>query len=181
MLNRDEVKKGPFSCHRAIAYATLAAGCVIFALWAGKDINWDQRNYHYYAGLSAVGGTIEQDFMAASVQGHLQPYAYVPFYFLVTSGLDDKVIVALLALLVAPALWACWELGGRFAAKPHVNFSSGGAWFGAALAALAPIFLTQIGTSFADSTTAGLVLWALVAIFVAFERNAASCLYAARY
>ena len=170
-LDKNEVKRRQFSRHRAIAYAALAAGCVIFALWAGKDINWDQRNYHFYAGLSAVHSRLEQDFMAASVQGYLQPYAYVPFYLLVANGLPDKSIVLLLALMVVPALWACWELGGRLAAgsPTEIKFSPAAAWSSAGLAALAPLFLTQIGTSFADATTAVLVLWALVAICMAFE------------
>jgi hypothetical protein len=45
----------------------LAFGCG-FALYLGKDANWDSFNYHLYAGFSAIENRFGLDYFAASTQ-----------------------------------------------------------------------------------------------------------------
>ena len=54
---------------------------------------WDTLNYHLYAGFSAVNDRFAQDYFAAGPPSYFNPYAYVPFYALVsigTSGARDQ-------------------------------------------------------------------------------------------
>ncbi|HXZ52080.1 MAG TPA: hypothetical protein VEH51_08770, partial [Burkholderiales bacterium] len=68
-----------------------------WALFAGKDLNWDQLNYHYYVAYAFLSGRLDQDFFAASVQSYLNPIGYVPFYVGVSSGLHSVLVSMALA------------------------------------------------------------------------------------
>lgn len=143
----------------------LATGAMGILL--GKDVNWDQLQHHFYLGFSALHDRFGQDYLPTSVQSYLVPYGYAPFYLLASSTLDDRVVAFLLALLSAPALCAVWELGGRLTGvslRPQREFSPGGAWAGLILAALAPVFFVQVGSSFMEAPLAGLVLWGFVCL-----------------
>src|SRR3954462_13813396 len=62
-----------------------AVVCAAWSVYAGKDVNWDLLNYHYYLGYELLGGRLAQDFFAAGAQSYLNPLAYVPFYLLASS------------------------------------------------------------------------------------------------
>ena len=47
--------------------------CLAWSWWAGRDLNWDQLNYHFYAAYHFLDGRLERDFMGASIQGYLNP------------------------------------------------------------------------------------------------------------
>lgn len=152
-------------------WSTLVAGCLILAsavlytLWAGKDVSWDQVNYHLYAGFSALNDRFDKDFFAASIQSYLNPYAHVPFYVLVKAGIKPAVIGAILAgIHAANLLIVLGILRTLFPAQDSVAKTM--VAFGVAAAAIAPIFLTSIGTTFNDATVSILVLtayWTLAA------------------
>ena len=40
--------------------------CAAWTVIAGKDVNWDLLNYHYYLPYELVGGRLGLDFFAAS-------------------------------------------------------------------------------------------------------------------
>ena len=64
-----------------------AASALLWTVVAGKDVNWDLLNYHYYLPLRAAAtGASQQDFFAASAQSYLNPVGYLPFYLMVSSG-----------------------------------------------------------------------------------------------
>lgn len=165
----------------ALPFARSAAGhyrvaiylaCTFFAVAVccalGKEMAWDTLNYHVYAGFSALHDRFTQDYFAAGPQSYFNPYAYVPFYLLVTSGLPAIVVASILAALHSAVLWLTYELA-------HTVMPAGGAARRAAfaacavaLAALNPIVLQQLGTSFVDITTGELALagWLLLATAV---------------
>lgn len=146
--------------------------CAVLALavnrFLGKEMAWDVLSYHLYSGFSALHDRFAQDYFAAGIQTYLNPYAYVPFYVLATSGLSALEVGSLLALLHSIILCLTFELA-------LVAFSSGTraqragmAACAVAMAAINPILLQQLGTSFTDVTTGELVLagWLLLATTV---------------
>ena len=145
------------------------AACTVLALIvnyaSGKEMAWDTLNYHLYAGFSAVNDRFGQDYFAAGPQSYLNPYAYVPFYALVHLGLGALLIGSLLAAVHSIILWLTFELALTACPSGSPLQRS---FFGAcavALAAVNPVLLQQIGSSFADITTAELALggWLLLA------------------
>jgi Glycosyltransferase family 87 len=134
----------------------------------GKEMAWDTLNYHMYAGFAGVHDRLKQDYFAAGPQSYVNPYAYAPFYALVSSGLPALLIASVLAALHSVILWLTFELA-------LVVFPAGEerervtlAIYATVLAAANPVLLQQIGSSFADITTGELVLagWLLLATAV---------------
>ena len=82
--------------------------CTVLALVInyvlGKDMAWGTLNYHLYAGFSAVNDRFAQDYFAAGPLAYVNPYAYVPFYALVASGLSA------LQIGQSVILWLTFEL-----------------------------------------------------------------------
>lgn len=147
----------------ACTFLAVAVSCAL-----GKEMSWDTLNYHLYAGFSALHDRFAQDYFAAGPQGYFNPYAYVPFYVLVASGLPAIVVASILAAVQSVVLWLTYELA--LIVSPQVS-TARRATFAAcavALAALNPILLQQIGTSFVDITTGALVVagWFLLATAV---------------
>ena len=53
---------------------------VVSLFWtyaAGKDLNWDFINYHFYGASLLVDGRLNKDYFGASVQSYLNPLVYV--------------------------------------------------------------------------------------------------------
>lgn len=148
---------------RVIAYAVLTLAAGAYALFAGKDLNWDLLNYHYYAGFSVFADRLQQDFFPATTASYLVPYAYAPLFLLIQGGVDDRVIVFVLAASTSTALWGIWEIGGLLVKGARedgvIKFDRTSAYLSALVAAICPVFLTQLGTSFIDAPTAALVVW----------------------
>ena len=142
---------------------TVLAVAINYAL--GKEMAWDLLNHHLYTGFSAVHDRFGQDYFAAGPQGYMNPYAYVPFYALVASGLPAIVVASVLAAVHSIILWLTFELALTLCPSgtpaPRAAFAA----CAVALAALNPILLQEIGTSFTDITTGELVLggWFLLA------------------
>ena len=84
---------------RAAAFLVPAALCVLWTLGAGKDVNWDLLNYHYYAPWQLLQGRLAQDFFAASAQSYLNPVGYLPFYLMVSSGWHSLLASSALAVV----------------------------------------------------------------------------------
>ncbi len=89
----DSGWRAPADLLRPLALLLLSA---LASVWLGKDLNWDQLNYHAYVVHAMLTGRQELDFMAASVQSYLNPLAHVPFYLLASSSLSSAAASALL-------------------------------------------------------------------------------------
>lgn len=106
-----------------LVFGLPAIVCAAWALRAGKDVNWDLLNYHYYVPFQLLAGRIEQDFFAASAQSYLNPVGYLPFYLMVAGGWHSVVVSSVLAAahslsigflyLVARRLFAHLPPGGQ--------------------------------------------------------------------
>jgi hypothetical protein len=152
--------------------------CVVLALATnylfGKEMAFDLLNYHLYAGFSAVNDRFGQDYFAAGPQSYFNPYAYAPFYALVSTGLPALAIASLLAAVHSIILWLSFELGIAVCPSDDSRTRAATGICAAAVAYLNPILMQQLGSSFADITTAELVLagWVLLAGAVRTPRAA---------
>ena len=99
-----------------LVFGAPAAVCAVWTVFAGKDVNWDLLNYHYYLPYELLGGRLEQDFFAASAQSYLNPVGYLPFYFMVSSGWHSVIASVTLAvahsLCIALLFLLSWRLFG---------------------------------------------------------------------
>jgi hypothetical protein len=162
------------STYRLHLYATctaLALGCTYVL---GKDMPWDLLHYHLYAGFSAAHDRFAQDYFAAGPQAYFNPYVYVPFYALVSIGVPALVIASLLAVVHSAVLWLTFELAACVSATEEHRTRLLLCTCAVALAFLNPIFIQELGSSFADITTAVPVLcgWLLLALAVRTPRAA---------
>lgn len=143
---------------RFLVYVFCTLVALVTAYRLGKDVQWDTLDYHLYAGFSAIHDRFGLDYFAAAPQSYLNPYAYAPFYLLVTSGLNALEVAGILAVVQSAILWLTYELAIAVTPSDHASRRIAvGA--GAALLAFAnPVLMEQFGSSFADITTAELVL-----------------------
>jgi len=159
---------------RLVIYAAGTLLALTSSYLLGRDVLWDTLHYHLYAGFSAIHDRFAQDYFAAGAAGYLNPYAYVPFYALVASGLPALAIASILAAAHSTILWLTYELALCVVPEDdrRARLAVGGC--AVALAFLDPILILQIGSSFADITTATLDLaaWLILARAVRAPRTA---------
>jgi hypothetical protein len=146
--------------------------CTILALVTnyllGKDMASDSLSYHLYAGFNAINDRFAQDYFAAGPQSYFNPYVYVPFYFLIRSGLSSLEISSALAIAHSVMLWLTYELAVSVCPSDDTHKRLMFGLCGVAFALINPILLQQIGSTFADITTGELILagWLLLALSV---------------
>jgi hypothetical protein len=160
----------PCRWHVYLACTALALACNYLL---GKDMAWDTLNYHLYLGFSALNDRFKQDYFAAGFLAYLNPYAYAPFYAMVRAGLPALVIGSIFAIAHSIILWLVFELG--VSVCPSQNGSTRLLWgvCSVALAFMNPVLIQQVGSCFADITTAEVALggWLLLAGAVRAPHN----------
>lgn len=143
---------------RFLIYVCCALLALATSYRMGKDMQWDTLDYHLYAGFSAVHDRFGLDYFAAAPQAYLNPYAYAPFYLLVNSGLSALGVAGILALLQSAVLWLTYELANAVISSEQARRRIGLSAAATLLAFENPVLIQQFGSSFADITTAELVL-----------------------
>ena len=147
-------------------------GCMLLAVWVsyllGKDMNWDTLDYHFYAGFSALHDRFGSDYFPAGSQTYFNPYVYVPFYLLASSGLPAVVDATILAAAQSGILWLTYEIAIAVSGSGNPRARIAIAIAAVLLAFGNPILINQFGSSYADVTTAELVLagWLLLVLAV---------------
>jgi hypothetical protein len=148
--------------------------CVALALTCnyvlGKDMAWDTLNYHLYLGFSALNNRFGQDYFAAGPSAYLNPYAYIPFYAMVRAGLPALMICSIFAAAHSIILWLTFELGLAVCPCPDDRTRVFAGSCAVALAFMNPILMQQIGSCFADITTAEFALGGWVLLTSAVRR-----------
>jgi hypothetical protein len=160
----------PYRWQVYLACVVLALGCNYIL---GKDMAWDTLNYHLYLGFSALNDRFGQDYFAAGSLTYLNPYAYVPFYVMVRAGLPALVICSAFAVAHSFILWLSFELGVAVSPSKDAATRSLAGICAVALTFMNPILMQQLGSCFADITTAELALggWLLLASAVLEPRD----------
>ncbi len=156
-----DARAGSWPVARILAWLLLTLVCVGWTWIAGKDLNWDQINYHFYSGYSAFTDRFDQDLLPASVQSYLVPYAHAPFYLLVAAQWPALAVGVALAVLHSISLWMLYEFARLMPRPPGIAGRVQSA-FGLVLGVLSPIFLTQVGSSFSDIVTCAPMMIAIV-------------------
>lgn len=149
---------------RLYVYLASTAAALVMCWLLGKEMRWDTIDYHFYAGFSALHDRFSQDYFPAGPQSYLNPYIYVPFYLLATSGLSALGAACILAIVQSAILWLTYEIALEIAPAESPRARVGLAICAAAFAFCNPILINQFGSSYADITTAELVLagWLLL-------------------
>lgn len=152
------------SAPRFVVYLCCTLAALLTSYHLGKDMAWDTLDYHFFAGFSALHDRFGQDYFPAGAQSYLNPYVFVPFYLLTTSGLTALEVALILAAIQSVILWLTYELALAVAppAAPRTRLAL--AICAAALAWANPILINQFGSSFADILTAEIVVaaWLLI-------------------
>jgi hypothetical protein len=146
--------------------------CTSYAIYAGQDINWDQRNYHVYSVYALLNGRIGYDIAPSQLQTWLNPLGSLLQYFMI---FGTAPVVASIVLSVLASLTVClvYLLASRiFAPTRRADWKLSILLNGAsALGALtAPIFLSELGTTFNDYIAWLFVLSAIVVFLTHRDR-----------
>ncbi|MGE8444700.1 MAG: hypothetical protein ACN6O1_00640 [Comamonas sp.] len=137
--------------------------------YAGKDHNWDQLNYHLYAVHLLMNSRWQQDYYAASIQSYLNPVSYLPFYYMVREGVNDVAIALILTSLHFINIVIVWLI------SKEIFFENYLAKIAAViLAALTPVYLIVVGTSFNDPIAS---IFILSAVYLIVKNKDESILY----
>ncbi|HZC79114.1 MAG TPA: hypothetical protein VE258_15280, partial [Ktedonobacterales bacterium] len=122
----------------------------MWAVYAGKDVNWDLLNYHYYLPFELLAGRLQQDFFAASAQSYLNPIGYVPFYLMVSSGWHSVAVSTVLAvahsLSIGLLYLLAWRLFAHLPGRDRAILSI----LATALGASTAVYWQTVGSSFLD-------------------------------
>ncbi|MGZ3183364.1 MAG: hypothetical protein ACXU8N_13060 [Telluria sp.] len=148
----------PWPQRRLDAVVVAASICFVlgFTWLHGTDLNWDLQNYHLYSGFAFVHDRLGSEFMGAGMMGYLNPLPMVPFYAMVAAGWHSIAIGTVLALEHATNLVLLWLICRRLLGEgPYGHPLSALALM---IGAASPVFIAEIGTSYADISTAPLVL-----------------------
>ncbi|MGJ5176644.1 glycosyltransferase family 87 protein [Bradyrhizobium oligotrophicum] len=144
-----------------LVIAGSAIAGAVYAYAAGEDINWDWQNYHEYAGFALVHGRFDVDVAPGGFQSFLNPLIYLLPY-VVRHGLDAPwwgiALGALHGLNLALVWWVARVLLGHAANAVTLAAT-------VVIAALSPMALSEVGTSFADVLTAMPILAGVGLIF----------------
>jgi hypothetical protein len=152
MSNTVSDSSSPLWRTHAAFLAASSFACLVWSWYAGRDLNWDQLNYHFYSAYHFLEDRLERDFMGASIQGYLNPLGYVPFYLMVRANWPSLLIGSVLALAHSTCLWLIYGIS-RVLIPAQTPFRIAMIAASVALAFLAPIYLIEVGSSFIDVTT----------------------------
>jgi len=129
----------------AVTICSLIAGA-IYTLVLGEDVNWDWQNYHEYNVWAALNGRYQTDVLPSGFQTYFNPVVYFPVYYLrhklpspfgfailgAVHGLN-LVLVYLLSRILLGETATFWSIAASIL-----------------IAAVGPMTLSEVGTSFAD-------------------------------
>jgi hypothetical protein len=135
---------------RAWVFALPAVICAAWTLYAGKDLNWDLLNYHYYLPYEWLNQRLERDFFAASAQSYLNPVGYLPFYLMVSAGWHSAIVSVVLAAMHSLSLPLLYLLAWRLFAHRERADRTILALLAAAMGAATAVLWETIGTSYLD-------------------------------
>jgi len=143
----------------AILLAFVAAS-VAFALRAGENTSWDQKNYHYYSGYALLHKPLLYDFAPAQVQTFFNPLFHLPTY-LMLKHLPTRATAAILAALQGLNFWLVYKIARKVLAdlvpwgRELLSLAA------AAVAFYGAVNLSELGATFGDNLVSVLPLAAL--------------------
>ncbi len=152
------LKRNESTCWRLIHLSILIC-CAWAASAPGKDVNWDQLNYHVYVAHAFLHGRLFLDTFAANIQTYINPIPFLPFYAVVASGMPSVVGAALLGALQGTSLIAVAEICRLLTKGERIELRIAVVLLVVAVAALHPLFIAGLGTSFSEMVATVTALW----------------------
>lgn len=148
----------------AIALGSLLAGA-IYTWFVGEDVNWDWMNYHEYNVWAVINDRYGLDAMPAGFQTYFNPVVYFPIYYL------RHWLPLPFGMMIMGAVHGLNLLLIYFLARVLLREAATVSAIGAAvlIAAVGPMTLSEVGTSFSDILTALPILAGCVLILSADE------------
>lgn len=148
---------------RILPILGILVGSILMNWLLGKDRNWDLFNYHLYAPHLLLHGRLDVDYMGGGPQSYLNPIAYLPLYLSVMSNWPDWAAGAMLATIHSLNLLLVWHIAANQLFLQDADRTQK-ATLSVLLAALSPVFLGTLGSTFVDPITAIFVLAGLAAL-----------------
>ena len=150
----------------AIALGSLLAGA-IYTWFVGEDVNWDWMNYHEYNVWAVINDRYGIDAMPAGFQTYFNPVVYFPIYYL-RHGLPLPY-----GMMIMGAVHGLNLLLIYFLVRVLLREAATVSAIGAAIlvAAVGPMTLSEVGTSFSDILTALPILAGCVLVLSASESH----------
>ncbi|UMR32494.1 glycosyltransferase 87 family protein [Massilia sp. MB5] len=139
--------------------------CGLLSLAMGQDDGWDMRNYHLYNVYALFNDRIGLDLAPGRFQSYFNPTLDIPYYLLTRycpAPVAGFAFGALHGLIYVLLFAIARELLGRARQRAAILLALGGT--------LAGGFLSELGNSMGDDTTALLVLWALYVLLHHWQR-----------
>jgi hypothetical protein len=136
----------------------------------GKELNWDQYNYHLYLPHAFLNDRLGVDWLAASTNTYLNPLPYLPFYWMTMADWDSFAVAGSLGAFHALNISAIWVLAHRFLLADHPNrlrFSV----VATILAGITPVYIALVGGSFLEASLSVFTLAGLLAACAALGAN----------
>ena len=133
----------------AIALGALLAGAA-YTWFVGEDVNWDWQNYHEYNVWAVITGRYGIDALPAGFQTYFNPTVYFPVYYL------RHLLPLPYGLMIVGAVHGLNLLLIYFLIRVLLREAATTIAIGAAIliAAVGPMTLSEVGTSFSDILTA---------------------------
>jgi hypothetical protein len=129
----------------AVTLGSLLAGA-IYTWFVGEDVNWDWQNYHEYNVWALLNGRYAIDALPAGFQTYFNPTVYFPVYYL------RHLLPLPYGLMIVGAVHGLNLLLTYVLARVLLGQSATMSAIGAAvvIAAVGPMTLSEVGTSFSD-------------------------------
>src|SRR5437667_3472684 len=133
----------------AIALGSLLAGA-IYTWFVGEDVNWDWQNYHEYNVWAVINGRYGIDALPAGFQTYFNPTVYFPGYYM------RHLLPLPYGLMILGAVHGLNLLLIYFLVRVLLKEAATASAIGASIliAAVGPMTLSEVGTSFSDILTA---------------------------
>jgi hypothetical protein len=142
-----------------LCVATTAA----YAVYAGQDRNWDQRNYHIYVVHAWLTGRTFTDLEPAQIQSWLPPTPHL-LQVLLVQHTPPVVAGALMGAIAGVNGFLLWLLVRRLQANDSSRIACWCAGLVVILGLSGSIFLSFLGTTFAEYICSPFVLMGLVCL-----------------
>jgi hypothetical protein len=146
----------------AITLGALLAGA-IYTWLMGEDANWDWQNYHEYNVWAVLHGRYDSDALPAGFQTYFNPAVYFPVYAL-RHLLPPPFGLAIIGAVHGLNLALVYVLS-RVLLRNAASF--GAVTASILIAAVGPMTLSEVGTSFSDILTALPILAGFILILSA--------------
>jgi Glycosyltransferase family 87 len=132
-----------------IALGSLLAGA-IYTWFVGEDVNWDWLNYHEYNVWAIINDRYGIDALPAGFQTYFNPTVYFPVYYL------RHLLPLPYGLMIMGAVHGLNLLLIYFLVRALLRDAATASAIGASIliAAVGPMTLSEVGTSFSDILTA---------------------------